>query len=134
MLFQISLVKNKILAMLGKITKYRLDKGDAFFVAAHLVPIFQKMLQGLFFGIFLAEVDLGGGELVANTFDKICIGNHRLHSAFIIIPIFEVMLVASLVVEPGIRDAGGPSAGADGGAIPLIIFCAFKKLDGRKFG
>jgi hypothetical protein len=84
--------------------------------------------------IVFAGIGFCGGKLVAHTFYCVFVGHKRVNLAFVIRPILNMMFVSSLVMKPSMTVALGTSAYSDRGAVALIIFYAFKKLRGRKFG
>ncbi len=119
--------------MLGKIGKDLANKSEIFFVRRNRRAIALEVSERHIGAVILAVVDLGRGELVADTLYDILVGNDRLYLTVEIAPVFEMMRISSLVVEPGTAKTGLSSAHADRGAIAPIVADALEKFDGREF-
>ena len=73
------------------------------------------------------------GKLVAGTLNRIFIGHKRLNLAFTVGPVFDMMLISALVVQPGSTVSVDLTAHAERRAIASVIFYTFKKFSRRKF-
>jgi hypothetical protein len=82
--------------------------------------------------IVLSCIYASGGKLVANALDRIFKRHQRMLGAFVVLPIFDVMLVSSFVVKPGVAFSYGSSASSDRRTVSLKIFYAFEKFGRRK--
>jgi hypothetical protein len=83
--------------------------------------------------IVLSCIYASGGKLVANALDRIFKRHQRMLGAFVVLPIFDVMLVSSFVVKPSTTHSGLSSAYSDRRAVALIILYALEKLRGGEF-
>ena len=115
--------------MLVKVAKAHLNKFFGFLVSGGTAAVFLPVKKAKIGSIVLTCIGFRCGKLVAYALDYILIRHQRLNLAFVVLPVFKVMLVVSLVVKPGKASSGFTAANAYGRAISLVIFSAFKKLN-----
>ena len=131
-LLHISLVKHVLVPVISEVHKRLLDKGHRLGICLNLVSVAQPVLKCLLGLIVLAEVGLRRGDLIAHALNCILVRHHRRCRTVGVDPIFKVVLVASLVVQPRKAHALFTAAYPDRRSKALVIFCALEKLSRRK--
>ena len=131
--FHVFFVQDLFFAKFAKIRENLVDKGEGSFVCVHLVSVSAKMSKCHLGGVAFSAIDLRGGKLVAHAFHGEFIGNERRYLAVLIHPVFEVMAVAPLVMQPCQRKPSLLAANGERRAPAVKIFCALKELHGREF-
>ena len=115
------------------VLKNRLYKGHGKGISVYLVAVFVPVEQGEVGGIILSGINSCCRKLVAYAFNGILIWHQGLNFAFLICPIFDVMLVSALVMKPGKAYTLLAAAYAYRRTVSLIVFYALKKFGRRKF-
>lgn len=123
-----------IFSVLLNVFKNSLYKGHGLRIAGNLISVFFPMLQGEIGRIILACIYSCGSQLVAYTLNGILIGHKRLDGTFLICPIFNVVSVSSLVMEPGLAHTGIAAASTYGRSVALVVLNAFKKFGRAELG
>ena len=116
-----------------KIAEDRFDEEHGFGVAVNLVSVLEPVLQGKVGRVVISRIGLRRRKLVAYAFDGVLIGHKRCNIAIIVEPIFDMVLVSALMMEPRHADSVVLTANADGRAVAGEIPYALEKFNGRKF-
>ena len=117
-----------LFAVLLEIRKDLVDKTVVLLVRRNAQTVFFKVCEGEGGIVIFSVVDLGCGELVADTFHEIDVGHQGWLGALGIDPILGMVLVAPLVVQPRARYARLTAAGTEGGAISPKVLHALEEL------
>lgn len=114
------------------VLKNRGYKRHGFRISVYLASVFFPVPERHLIGIITAKVGAGCGELVADALYGVLVGHNGCYLAVGVEPIFDVMLVSSLVMEPGVAHTCLASAYADWGPFAVKVFHRLKKLGRRK--
>lgn len=129
-LLHIFLRKCKFIAVLCNIAKNLFNEAHRLWVAEDLISVSLPMLKRLCSVVVLSKIGMRRGKLVANALNRVFVGHKRLDCAVWVSPVFDVMLVAPLVVKPGAAITCFAAANADRRAVALIKPHALEKLLG----
>ena len=131
-LFQVFLVEYVSLAVLAEVFEHPLDERHRLGVSTHVTAVSLPVLHRLSLGVIFAVIRLRRRYLVAYALHCVLVRHHRRHLAVGIEPIFYVMLVAPLVMQPREAPSRRATAYAYRRAVALIIFHTLEKLRRRE--
>ena len=132
-LFHIRFIEHTLFSEENEITENAIYKRHGLRVSVDLVAISFPMSEGFIRGVILSVIYHGRGDLVAYAFYGIFVGHKRRNLAVRIEPVFYMVLVSSLVVQPCAADARLAAADPDGRAVAAIILYTLKKLSRGEF-
>jgi len=122
-----------LLAVILKITEHSLYKEHGPRVSLNLITVPLPMRESHLGLVILSRVHLRRRELVAHAFYRVFVRHKRRDLAVVVEPVFYMMLISALVVEPRAADAVLLTAYADGRAVARVVFRTLNELLGREF-
>ena len=108
--FHIFFVKNVSFALFGKVAKHSFNKFHSLRVAGSAVAVSVPMLKRLVGSVAFLVIGFRCGKLVAHALDGVFIWHRRIYLTLGVDPVFYVMLVSALVMQPRAAHARRSSA------------------------